>query len=57
MFGERGQPVVHKGPSTAQTALFAPTYFYGYPGVIFEVTKEEYLASVCLYLDPSATRQ
>ncbi|GAM19269.1 hypothetical protein SAMD00019534_024440 [Acytostelium subglobosum LB1] len=49
VFGKSGKPVVNNRGSISNP--FGSTYFYGYPGIIFEIMRNQYIASVCLFDD------
>ncbi|KYQ92158.1 UPF0183 family protein [Tieghemostelium lacteum] len=49
IYGKSGKPVVNNRGSSSNP--FGSTYFYGYSGIIFEVMKNNYIASVCLFKD------
>jgi hypothetical protein len=50
LFGKASKPVVNS--RTTSTNPFGATYFYGYPGVIFEVMRNNHIASVCIFSQP-----
>jgi len=52
--GEPGKPVVHHRGTVANP--FGQTYFFGYKGVVFEIMKNEYIASVCLFRPATVAR-
>jgi len=47
LFGKAGKPVVNNRGSTANP--FGATFFFGYRDVIFEVMRNNHIASVCLF--------
>jgi hypothetical protein len=47
LFGKASKPVVNSRGSTANP--FGATYFYGYSGIIFEVMRNNHVASVCIF--------
>eukprot|EP01132_Coremiostelium_polycephalum_P005293 gene5293-6590_t len=49
IYGKCGKPVVNNRGSNSNP--FGSTYFYGYSGIIFEIMKNQYIASVCLFND------
>ncbi|EGC28642.1 hypothetical protein DICPUDRAFT_159906 [Dictyostelium purpureum] len=49
IFGKGGKPVVNNRGSVSNP--FGSTYFYGYSGIIYEIMKNNYIASVCLFND------
>ncbi|EFA80378.1 UPF0183 family protein [Heterostelium album PN500] len=49
IFGKSGKPVVNNRGSISNP--FGSTYFYGYPGIIFEIMRNQYISSVCLFDD------
>jgi hypothetical protein len=45
-----GKPILHNKRGTEIENPFSPTLFYGYPnGLIFEVMKNDHIATVCIY--------
>ncbi|EGG14817.1 UPF0183 family protein [Cavenderia fasciculata] len=49
VYGKSGKPVVNNRGSVSNP--FGSTFFYGYPGIIFEIMRNNYIASVCLFDD------
>jgi len=47
LFGKTGKPVVNNRGSSANP--FGATYFFGYRDIIFEVMRNNHIASVCIF--------
>jgi len=47
LFGQAGKPVVNNRGSSANP--FGATYFFGYRDIIFEVMRNNHIASVCIF--------
>jgi len=47
MMGKTGKPLIYNRGSTANP--FGATFYYAYRDIIFEVMRNNYMASVCLF--------